>query len=520
MKHSTSIPRRVAVRYLQLILPVLLILFVCLAGTIYYLDSHNQMRINQDVSGKILDQANKTLQTWIDDQLVVLAILADDARVIEACAQPTDAEAVARANDFLRSFHEKNGFYENIALSANLRPDIDFELTAVNGKKYVIKRGVFFADSTRGDSIGKSNAEHPMAKSIYDEGKPNVITHVYRSLIYGNPAFIISLPVRKDGMFVGAIHVAMPMRHFTDKFVNGVKLGQSGYMFMVDEKGLPISHPEKSFILSEEMAKKYESVRSRIINGEEHFQLLVDDADKTYHVMKFDFQGINHVSEWYLILVQNTDEILASSIRFVWLTSVFLVIAFLLVIAVVYLSTVKLLHIGFHDVLTGLYNRNYLEHELLRLATGRFNPIGFISIDVDGLKLVNDTCGHTAGDVLLTAVGKMIKECFDHHDLVIRLGGDEFAVVMQMTDDVVVQEACQRVRDKIAAHNRVNSAVPVSVSIGWAIGHAADASSTNAIIKEADTLMYGEKEANRLKYAVLFAERLRQYGQKLFQADK
>ena len=167
-----------------------------------------------------------------------------------------------------------------------------------------------------------------------------------------------------------------------------------------------------------------------------------------------------------------------------------------------------------------MYNRNYLEHELLRLATGRFNPIGFISIDVDGLKLVNDTCGHTAGDVLLTAVGKMIKECFDHHDLVIRLGGDEFAVVMQMTDDVVVQEACQRVRDKIAAHNRVNSAVPVSVSIGWAIGHAADASSTNAIIKEADTLMYGEKEANRLKYAVLFAERLRQYGQKLFQADK
>ena len=70
------------------------------------------MRINQDVSGKILDQANKTLQTWIDDQLVVLATLADDARVIEACAQPTDAEAVARANDFLRSFHEKNGFYE------------------------------------------------------------------------------------------------------------------------------------------------------------------------------------------------------------------------------------------------------------------------------------------------------------------------------------------------------------------------------------------------------------------------
>ena len=520
MKNNTSIPKRVAVRYLQLILPVLLIVFVGLAGTIYYLDSRNQIKINQDVSNKILDQANKTLQTWIDDQLVVLALLADDARVIEACAQPMDVAAVARANDFLHSFHEKNGFYENIALSSNLRPEFSFELTAVNGKKYAIKRGVFFADSTMGDSIGKSNAEHPMAKSIYDEGKPNVITHVYRSLIYGNPAFIISLPVRKNGMFVGAIHVAMPMRHFTDKFVNGVKMGQSGYMFMLDEKGLPISHHEKSFILSEEMAKKYESVRSRIINGEEHFEQFVDDADKTYHVMKFDFHGINHVSEWYLILVQNTDEILASSIRFVWLTSVFLVMAFLLVIAVVYLSTVKLLHIGFRDVLNGLYNRNYLEHELLRLATGRFNPIGFISIDVDGLKLVNDTCGHDAGDVLLTAVGRMIKECFNHNDLVIRLGGDEFAVVMQMTDGVIVQEACQRVRAKIETHNRVNDAVPLSVSIGWAVGQANDTSSINAIIKEADTLMYGEKEGNRLKYAVLFAERLSQYGQKLFRVDK
>ena len=236
--------------------------------------------------------------------------------------------------------------------------------------------------------------------------------------------------------------------------------------------------------------------------------------------MKFDFHGINHVSEWYLILVQNTDEILASSIRFVWLTSVFLVMAFLLVIAVVYLSTVKLLHIGFRDALTGLYNRNYLEHELLRLATGRFNPIGFISIDVDGLKLVNDTCGHDAGDVLLTAVGRMIKECFNHNDLVIRLGGDEFAVVMQMTDGVIVQEACQRVRAKIETHNRVNDAVPLSVSIGWAVGQANDTSSINAIIKEADTLMYGEKEGNRLKYAVLFAERLSQYGQKLFRVDK
>ena len=143
MKNNTSIPKRVAVRYLQLILPVLLIVFVGLAGTIYYLDSRNQIKINQDVSNKILDQANKTLQTWIDDQLVVLALLADDARVIEACAQPMDVAAVARANDFLHSFHEKNGFYENIALSSNLRPEFSFELTAVMARSMPLNEVYF-----------------------------------------------------------------------------------------------------------------------------------------------------------------------------------------------------------------------------------------------------------------------------------------------------------------------------------------------------------------------------------------
>jgi len=133
MKKSISIPKRVTIRYLQLILPILLILFVFLAATIYYLDSNNQIKMNQEFSQKTLDQANKTLKTWIDDQMVVLSMIVNDSRVIEACANPTNLDAVMRANNFLRLFHERNDFYENIALSANLNPDFSFELTAVDG---------------------------------------------------------------------------------------------------------------------------------------------------------------------------------------------------------------------------------------------------------------------------------------------------------------------------------------------------------------------------------------------------
>ena len=513
MKNIISIPKSVTIRYLQLILPVLLVLFVFLASTIYYLDSNNQIRMNQDFSQKMLDQANKTLKTWIDDQMVVLSMIVNDSRVIEACANPTNADAVVRANDFLRSFHERNSFYENIALSANLSPDFSFELMAVDGQRHIINRGVFFADSSKGASIGKSNVEHPMAKTIYYEGKPNVITHVYRSLIYGNPAFIISLPVYKNGRFIGAVHMAMPMKYFTDKFVNDVKMGQTGYMFMVDNKGLLISHPNKESILSEEASKQYNSVISRILNGEIHFEQNIDNMDKTYSVMKFDFHGINHISDWYLVFVQNNQEVLSSSVRFIWLISAFLIIGFLLVIGVVYVSTVKLLHMGFRDSLTGLYNRNYFEQEIIRIATGRYNPIGFISIDVDGLKLVNDNLGHGAGDTLLITVGQILKKSFYHSDIVVRLGGDEFAVLMPITDASSVQKACKRLYEQITECNLKNSNIPISVSIGWSVGNLGCDNSIHEFIEEADILMYIEKEGKRLKYAALFQEWLEQFGQ-------
>ena len=176
----------------------------------------------------------------------------------------------------------------------------------------------------------------------------------------------------------------------------------------------------------------------------------------------------------------------------------------------------QLLHISFHDLLTGLYNRNYMEQEIIRISTGRYDPVGFISIDIDGLKLVNDNYGHDAGDILLITIGKIIKKCFRDNDMVARIGGDEFAVLMPLSDAVAVQQACQRIYEKVEEHNLVNLTIPVSISLGWSVGDSLINNSVNEIIKEADRMMYVQKKVNRLKYAAFFEERLKKYGQKLF----
>ncbi|WP_378954343.1 methyl-accepting chemotaxis protein [Pelosinus sp. sgz500959] len=351
MMLNSQVNRRtkVAIRYAQWILPTLLGIFILLATGIFFLERDNQMQANRDFSKKMLEQANKTLKTWIDDQMATVFMIANDPRTIESCADPTNIEAVAKANQFLRSVHEQNKYYENIALSSNLPSEKSIELTAMNGKQYTIKRGMFFADSSKGVSIGKSNAEHPMAKGIYSEGKSHIITHVYRSLIYGNPAFIISAPVIKEGKLVGVVHMALPMTYFTDKFVNEVRSGQTGYMFMIDDKGLLISHPNKDYILSEQAMELFKPITTRILNNEQYFSQVADGDEKTYMALKYDPKEANHLNSWYLVFVQSNHEIVAQALKFVWVLSGVLLVIFLVITIVIYLVThvivVKQLHV-------------------------------------------------------------------------------------------------------------------------------------------------------------------------------
>jgi len=339
MALKTKAEKKISIRYIQWVLPVLLLIFILLITGIFILERNNQMKANHDFSEKMLEQANKTLKTWIDDQMATVFMLAKDPRIIEACADPANPQLVLQANNLLLSVHQQNKYYENIAVSANLDPSVSFSITAMDNKQHTIKRGVFFADSSKGASIGKSNTEHPMAKGIYSEGKNHIVTHVYRSLIYGNPAFIISAPVLKDGVLIGAVHMALPMTYFTDKFVNEVKIGTTGYMFMVDDKGLLISHPDKEHILNEKSVELFRPITGKVLNGEHFFSQAFHGIERTYAAQKYDSKGTNHLNNWYLVFAQDTNEIIGPAVKFVWILSLVLLLIFIVIVVVLYYVT-------------------------------------------------------------------------------------------------------------------------------------------------------------------------------------
>lgn len=151
-----------------------------------------------------------------------------------------------------------------------------------------------------------------------------------------------------------------------------------------------------------------------------------------------------------------------------------------------------------HDALTGLFNRAHLEATRTRLeASGA--AVGVLIADVDGLKSVNDSLGHEAGDHLIKRAAVVLRSAAAPDDIPVRLGGDEFALVIPQCDETRLDEAVAYLRSEVARHNDVHIGPRLGLSIGWAL--STESGSIAQAMRLADQRMYVDKRARRSRRA-------------------
>lgn len=178
-----------------------------------------------------------------------------------------------------------------------------------------------------------------------------------------------------------------------------------------------------------------------------------------------------------------------------------------------------------HDLLTGLYNRRkfeeYLEEILINVREeDRHHSLFYL--DLDNFKIVNDTCGHVAGDELLKQLPSLFHDILRTGDVVARLGGDEFGVILENCGLKQAVSIADKIRQKIKAYRFVwdDRTFEIGVSIG-VIAINSDNAEMSQVLSSADVACYAAKDSGRNRVHVYEPsdEAVKeQYGQMLWTA--
>ncbi|ABO49190.1 diguanylate cyclase [Desulforamulus reducens MI-1] len=168
----------------------------------------------------------------------------------------------------------------------------------------------------------------------------------------------------------------------------------------------------------------------------------------------------------------------------------------------------KLVKISITDELTDLYNRRYLNKELLRvidLCSTLNKNISLLMLDLDRFKAVNDNYGHATGDTVLKEFAEILRRCSRGTDVVGRFGGEEFVIIIPFVSAERVALIAERIRQEISnfVFDEGNSNLHVTVSIGVVTVKSLVTSTTaevaEKLIKKADENLYQAKNSGRNK---------------------
>jgi diguanylate cyclase (GGDEF)-like protein len=164
-------------------------------------------------------------------------------------------------------------------------------------------------------------------------------------------------------------------------------------------------------------------------------------------------------------------------------------------------------HAAAIDPVSGVFNRRYLQVRLgeeLQRSRRHEIPLALLLIDIDDFKVVNDSYGHLAGDVVLRDVAEILRRSVRVFDVCARFGGEEFVIIMPGSTAESAMRIAERIRERIETYrpsDRLLSTMRITVSIGLAVSDLG--TTVGQLLTQADSALYSAKHAgkNRVRAA-------------------
>ena len=328
MEQKLAFRNRISTKLIWSILPILLIIFIL---TIVILSTSIRKReLNSyELRGK---NANaivvSAILNWMDSIRVLALSVASNPDITNTLLYPEDESLRKRTQKYLNSIYNNLEGCENIHLIPFMQAG-ERIFAEVEGEKKEILSGYGFLNATGKDfTIGENFNNKDYVQAIKD-GKEWYIGEAHFSMATGSPMLPVAMQVKVNDKIIGAVVIEVKLDVFHNTFVKRTDFGETGYIFIFDERGRVIVHPDTGLVLQESGAEKERKITERAIGGEEFFIDIFDGIKRVYFSRSTGLSNEHVKDVWYVTSSQEYSEIIAPARR---LTTVLIIAAVIMAI--------------------------------------------------------------------------------------------------------------------------------------------------------------------------------------------
>ena len=266
------------------IVSVTLLAILVLSVSSYILAYKGIMNEEYKSLDQIVKKTTTEIDTWIADRERDATLFAANSTFTEACLGKNVSVAQAK----LLEYHKHSPLYENIFLAD--------------------AKGVLFIDTIDGKTVGADISKIPDFKPNYEHAVKGeaFVGDVKKSPGTGRPVSLITAPIMSEGRLIGVIGTPVELNNFSETFVSQTKIGDTGYVFMMDSKGMTLAHPKKDSILKVNFAKDFDWGKKMVEEKKGSIEYTYDNVGK---VVSF---GSSAKTGWIIAATMTKAELLAS----------------------------------------------------------------------------------------------------------------------------------------------------------------------------------------------------------------